>query len=296
MTQTQIIGPSIAVIVPNHNDSRHLPRCLRSILSQTVVPDELIVVDDKSTDDSVAVIRSLIAGHRHAQLVENPVNLGVYRAVDEGLKRSRSEYVLFLAANDFVLPGIFARAKACLARAPGVGLWSAMAWIVDENDNPVRLHLSPVVALSDAVLAPSRCVELAQRLGGWFTGTTLVYRRSALEAIGRFDPAYMGLSDLISALIVASREGAAFTPEPLAVVRMHAGSYLFAKTLGNPEVLEGILEHLRASAPRYAPELFSPAFLERTSKRFRFASIRATEGAAVAAVAARSSGWARRLL
>ena len=296
MTPARSPGPTIAVIVPNRNDSRHIQRCLRSVLAQDVGPDELIVVDDQSTDDSVAVIRSVISGYSQAQLVENPVNLGVYGAIDEGLKRSRSDYVLFLAANDFVLPGIFARAKACLERAPGVGLWSAMAWIVDERDRPVRLHLSPVVALGDAVLTPTRCVQLAKRLGGWFTGTTMIFRRTALEAVGRFDPAYMGLSDLITALMVASREGAAYTPEPLAVVRMHADSYLFSRTLGNPEVLEGILEHLRIRAPRHAPELFTAAFLDRTARRFRFASVRASQGAAVSAVADRSSGWTRRVL
>ena len=41
-----MIEPSIAVIVPNYNDIRHLPRCLRSVLDQHVGPQELIVIDD----------------------------------------------------------------------------------------------------------------------------------------------------------------------------------------------------------------------------------------------------------
>src|SRR5512141_2958640 len=90
--------PSIAVIVPNWNDARYLPRCISSILDQEVAPDELILVDDQSSDDSVAVMRSLIANRPGVQLIENPVNLGVNGALDEGLKRSRSEYVLFLSS------------------------------------------------------------------------------------------------------------------------------------------------------------------------------------------------------
>src|SRR5437879_7158409 len=90
--------PRIAVIVPNRNDSRYLPHCIRSILEQKDPPDELIVVDDQSTDNSVAVIRSLIAGQERARLIQNPVNLGTLGAMDEGLKNSRSEYVLFLSA------------------------------------------------------------------------------------------------------------------------------------------------------------------------------------------------------
>jgi hypothetical protein len=199
-------------VLPNHNDARHLSPAVRSVLDQPGGADELIIVDDKSTDDSVALIRPLIAGRANACLVENPVNLGVYGAVDVGLDRSHSDWVLFLAANDFVLPGIFERARASIARSPQAGLWSALSWMVDEEGRPVRLHPSPVVALSDCYLDPERCVRLALRLGNWFTGPTLMYRREALEEAGRFDPAYMGMSDLHTALIIASRHGAAYTP------------------------------------------------------------------------------------
>ena len=200
--------PKIAVIVPNRNDSRYLPRCIRSILEQEDPPDELIVVDDQSTDNSVALIRSLIAGQSWARLIESPVHLGTYGALDEALKIAQSEYVLFLSANDFVLPGIFARARSCLARHPGAGLWSAMGWLVDEEDRLIRLHLSPVIALRDAYFSPAQCLRLAHRFGNWFIGPTLIYHRDALEAAGRFDPAYMGWSDLLTALIVANRQGA----------------------------------------------------------------------------------------
>src|SRR5436190_22107103 len=75
-----------------------------------------------------------------------------------------------------------ARARACLARHPGVGLWSAMGWLVDEEDRIIRLHVSPVVALGDAYLPPQECVRLAYRVGNWFVGSTVVYHRDPLEA------------------------------------------------------------------------------------------------------------------
>ncbi len=76
--------PSIGVIVPNYNDTRHLPRCLRSVLEQPDGPQELIIMDDHSTDGSVALIRSLIDGDTRAQLVLNPVNLGIMAAIAFG--------------------------------------------------------------------------------------------------------------------------------------------------------------------------------------------------------------------
>src|ERR1700704_1669534 len=126
------LEPSIAVVVPNWNDARYIERCLRSLFEQAVPPDEVVIVDDCSTDGSVPLIRRLIEGKPWARLIENRENLGVYGAINEGYQHTRSEYVLFLASNDFVLPGIFEHAKRALAASPAsVGLWSAMAWFVD---------------------------------------------------------------------------------------------------------------------------------------------------------------------
>jgi len=232
-------GPQIAVIVPNRNDARYLPRCLRSVLEQQPAAAEVIVVDDQSTDDSAKVIASLIAAHPQARLVENPVNLGVNGCINEGIRHSRSSHVVVVASNDFILPGIFGRAKACLARVPDAGLWSALSWLVDLEDRPIRLHPSPLVALRDAYLPPGRCIELALRHGNWFTGTTVIYRRDALEEAGYFHPDYMGMSDLFTALVVASRHGAAYSPAPYAAVRLHPNNYL-TRTLSDAKVLEDL--------------------------------------------------------
>jgi glycosyltransferase involved in cell wall biosynthesis len=282
------------VIVPNRNDSRHLPRCIRSVLDQQDPPDELVVVDDQSSDDSVPIIRSLIAGQPRARLLENPVNLGTYGAVDRGLEASRSDYVLFLSANDAVLPGLFARARSCLARHPGVGLWSAMGWLVDENDRLIRLHNSPVVSLRDAYISPEACVEMAYRLGNWSVGSTIIYHRATLESVGRFDAAYMGLADLVTTLMVAGRRGATYSPIPFGASRIHPGSFL-SRTLARVN-LEAILTRLREIGPRQAPDLFTPKFLERIALRFRFAAVRSGKGNDIALIAADYSGLRRTLL
>lgn len=287
--------PSVAVIVPNYNDARYLQRCIRSVLDQEVPPDELIVVDDRSSDDSVDVIRSSIKGSPGAVLIENQTNLGTLGAIDVGLRHSRSDYVLFLSANDFVLPGIFAHAKTCLAKYPGAGLWSAMGWIVDESDRPVMLQPLAVVALDDTYFRADECLRLAWRFGSWFTGTTLIYQRATLESVGRFDPAYKGLSDLITALMVAGKCGAVFTPRPFAVIRMHSGSYL-SNTLSVPSALDGMLDRLREHGASMAPELFTPAFMERIARRFRFAAIRASKGERMAEYAGAQGGLASILL
>lgn len=284
--------PTIAVIVPNRNDSRYLARCICSVLQQEVTPDELIVVDDQSTDDSVSIIRSLIRDEPRAQLIESRVHLGTNGALNEGLRRSHSDYVLFLSANDFVLPGIFARAKSCLTREHPPGLWSAMAWLVDENDHTIRLHPSAIVSLRDAWFSPEQCLKLAHRHGNWFTGTTLIFHRKSLDDVGGLDTAYGGLSDLLTALMVACRRGAAYTPEPLAAMRVHGGGFLSA-TLEKIATVESIIERIHEQGPVRDRRLFDPEFLKRLTLRFHFAAIRVSGGVALPEFAARYTGFRR---
>ena len=265
------------------------------MLDQESPPDELIVVDDASTDDSVAIIKSLIAGNPRAQLFENAVNQGTNRTINTSLERVRSEYVLLLSANDFVLPGIFSRAKACFARFPQAGLWSAMAWLVDGEGRTIRLHSSPVVALKDTFLEPERCATLSYGVGNWFTGSTLIYHRDTLQSLGGFDPAYGAPADFLAASTVASLKGAAYSPEPLAGFRIHEGSYS-SRDLNKIAGLDAMVTHLRTRGPQLSPWLFSEQFCNRVSSRYRFSAVRASGGELISSVAEREQGWRRRAL
>lgn len=280
---------SLAVVVANRNDSKYLPLCIRSVVEQSVPPDEFLLIDDESTDNSIEVIRQGIKGHAFARLDINPKNLGGVQTSQLGLTRVRSKFVFFLGANDLVLPGHFARVKACLERYPRAGLWSAMVWLMDEQDRYLRMHPSPVVALGDAYFAPGQCRRMVHNLGNWLTGQTTVYRREALIEAGGFDATLKGLNDLLAAQVVASRYGAAFSPAPVGVMRIHAGAFL-PETLKNSALLDSIVRELRTRGPKVEPALFTPALLDRTEQRFDFASLRLSEGATLNHIAAKYGG------
>jgi hypothetical protein len=281
--------PTIAVVVPNRNDSRFLLRCLDSVLNQPVPPDELIVVDDQSTDDSVALVRKRLNDVAGARLLINPVNLGTAATVSAGFAQTRCDYVLSLSANDLVLPGIFAHAKACLTRSPGLGLWSALAWFVDEADRIVAPHPCAVISQRESVFSAEQCRRMAYTIGNWFTGPTMIFNREAFLEAGGFDTAYKGLADWIAGLVLASKYGAAFTPEPLGAKRLH-GAGLLSRTLGDPASLEALLNVIRTRAPREQPQLFYDALLDRFEARVRFAAVRSTEASNLADLAGTMPG------
>jgi len=281
--------PSIAVVIPNWNDARYLPRCLDSVLCQDVKPDEIVVVDDQSTDDSITVIRQRIKNEVRARLIANSTNVGTSEALNIGIQETKSDYLLFLSSNDFVLPGLFARAKSCLERFPSAGVWSALSIIVNDSGTVLGLQPTPVVALKDAYFTPAESIRLAHKFGNWFGQPTMTYKRSALIELGMFDSSCGGFADLIVALGVASRYGAIFSPEILGGIRIHEGG-LGSRTLSKADTLDAVLRSVSARGAAMNPYLFTGAFLDRLARRVCFSAIRRTGDLAMARIPLKDYG------
>jgi len=108
-------APLVSVVVLNHNYGRYLRQCIDSVLAQDAAPIEIIVVDDGSTDDSGAVIESY-ADRVTAVLKPNG---GVISAMNRGFAESRGDVVIFLDADDYLLPGAVSAHRRALLE-PGV--------------------------------------------------------------------------------------------------------------------------------------------------------------------------------
>ncbi|WP_102408573.1 glycosyltransferase [Parabacteroides bouchesdurhonensis] len=95
----------ISFIVPAYNAGRYVLQCLQSLYDQNLHPDdfEVIVVNDGSTDGSLAVIGEFAVGWSNLVII-NQENQGVSVARNTGLKRARGRYVMFVDADDYLLP------------------------------------------------------------------------------------------------------------------------------------------------------------------------------------------------
>ena len=91
---------SIAVIIANRNNAHFLRQCLDSVLSQTLQPSEVVVIDDASTDHSCEIIREYAQG-RLIKSIFNERSLGVAASRHKAIQQSISEYITTLDADDF---------------------------------------------------------------------------------------------------------------------------------------------------------------------------------------------------
>src|SRR5262249_57335251 len=95
-----------------------IKRAVTALLSQDRVPDEIIIVEDGSTDDSLIIINELAAGSTIIRVLVNKTNKGVTNALSWGLQESRGQYIYFAAADDWVLSGFFSTALRALEGFP----------------------------------------------------------------------------------------------------------------------------------------------------------------------------------
>jgi glycosyltransferase involved in cell wall biosynthesis len=145
-------SPGVSVIVPLYNKVRTVGRAIRSILAQTGVTRDVIIVDDGSTDGSDAVVREFGEQVRYVR----QANAGPSAARNRGFRESRQPVVTFLDADDELLPGSLAAHVRCRLVRPDVAL----------TFGSFRIYTG--TALEREEYIPTRSPELHEQDGCWF--------------------------------------------------------------------------------------------------------------------------------
>ncbi|EOD87260.1 glycosyltransferase [Enterococcus faecium] len=98
------MNPLISIIVPTYNVEKYIRTCIESILAQTYRNIEVIIVNDGSTDQSLAVISDLICSHHNVKVI-NQKNQGLSVARNTGIDVATGKYIAFVDADDKIMPG-----------------------------------------------------------------------------------------------------------------------------------------------------------------------------------------------
>lgn len=221
----------LGVVIPNFNHADYLEGALRSVLSQSRPPDEVIVVDDCSTDDSVAIVRGIMAEYPTVRLIRNERNLGIFGAVEVGTASISSQYIYILSADDIVLPGFFEDGMSLLRQSPKAGLCAGRRRLLDPNRGELTAPPEPVwsVPRSD-YFAPRDLAPLVEN-GLWIAGNTAILNRDAFRSVGGFREQLGPYSDWFAYMTVSFRMGACLIPRPVSAFRPLPAGYFLSTSL-----------------------------------------------------------------
>jgi GT2 family glycosyltransferase len=181
------VSPRVTVVVPNWNGERFLSLCLRSLREQSYKNFETVLVDNGSTDSSVAFVSRNFPEVRVLPLSENR---GFSAAVNAGIKASRAEYVALLNNDTETDPGWLEALVQAAQSHPEAGFFASK--LVDFNDRRILDGAGDVLRRSGLPYRlghgePDRGqYDEAAFVFGACAGAAL-YRRSMLDDIGLFD-------------------------------------------------------------------------------------------------------------
>lgn len=217
-------GPTLSIGMSNYNYGRWIGEALDALLSQSLRPTEIILVDDASTDNSLDVIYKFAERYPIIRVIRNLKNMGIIRNSERVLRMVRGEYYYGAASDDRVLPGFFEKSVRLLIDHPQAGLCCSDPVYFEDGTGRVRCVR---LGISDRprCFSPDEVVALLRAKPFPIAGHTTVIRRSALAETGYMVPELKWHYDWFSCYTIVFRYGMCYTPERLASLRVHPNAY-----------------------------------------------------------------------
>lgn len=223
----------VSVITIFHNEERFLAQAIESVLAQTCVEWELLLVDDGSTDGGTAVARAYSERFpARIRYLEHPghARLGMSASRNLGLQNARGAYVTFLDGDDVYLPQRLERHVAVLDAMPGIDVVQSdlLHWRSWRSDgSPGRDgYVRPSVCFTDRVVPAPLALWTLVAVPFMSPGVySLTLRRAAAIALGGFEARFRSLfEDQVFLTKVYAAHAVYVIEDYLVAHRIHPGS------------------------------------------------------------------------
>jgi glycosyltransferase involved in cell wall biosynthesis len=217
----------LSVVLANYNEAGVIADQIRAVLGQSYGNFEFIILDDASTDNSVAVIEAATGGDPRVVLVKNETNLGVVGNYEKGRRLSRGEFLCTLAAGDRVLPGFFETCISALQQVPRAGLCCGDPAQFRIRDQTLELDSNPFHWSKEPVYLDAE--TLAELICGRFlVSYAAVFRQDAYQT--SLPPPHQWArlrwsSDWFLIHVLAFRHGIVHIPSVLSAVRFEGKGF-----------------------------------------------------------------------
>jgi glycosyltransferase involved in cell wall biosynthesis len=265
----------ISVVIPTYNRKTLVREAIDSVLIQTDVLFEIIVVDDASTDGTEEALEDYISTGR-IRYIKRVLSGGAAAARNDGIRIALGEYVCFLDSDDMLIPGSLGKRQAVMDADSSLGLVCSN-WYAFSDDN------LPII-LEPSWLSRERYIEHINNMFvqtrehhivifnslfafeaitiNFFNTSTVFVRRSVLDQVGFFDESLVIAEDRDLWSRIITTRPTAFIDEPLSATRRH-GSSLVAKDLARNFHYDSIVIDRFLAKNEIIPQIVRPFLFAR---------------------------------
>lgn len=250
--------PKVSICIISYNHAAFLPMTIESALAQSYRNFEIVIVDDGSTDDSLAIAENYAAQHANIRVFTHPkhVNRGISATINLTIEKSRGEYIAILGSDDAFFDYTVSEQVDFLEMRSEVGMVCGIAQIIDEKGN--RL---PQTFGEDIWSKPDYLNQMFW--GNKVSAPTVMMRRSCYEDIGLYDES-LAYSDweMWLRILLLSDWKVGFINRPLALYRIHSQNISLNKSLNvnyerNLQVLLNVEQKVNKSQTRIDESTYS---------------------------------------
>ena len=176
--------PTIAVAIAARDASRYIGATLESLVAQTELPDQVIVVDDGSTDDTAAISKSYQDRLPNLYVIENSESVGISAARNQANEAATTDYIAVLDADDLFAIDTIEKYVEFVKANPATDLLYAGTQVFQEgSDSSMGKRRSyPIFNSHRAAIRRTLGSPLVP-----FKHSSMAYRRSAIEELGGYD-------------------------------------------------------------------------------------------------------------
>lgn len=217
----------LSIALCTYNGSPHLVEQLNSLAAQTRLPDELVVCDDLSTDDTVTILnRFASSAFFPVRVFVNDVNLGSTKNFERAISLCTGDIIFLCDQDDVWQPNKLARVAAAFAADKDIGLVASDAEVLNPTGDPVGRRLWADLPFTQAML---RAVEAGAGPQHWLryntiTGATAAFRADLRSVILPIPACWV--HDGWIAFLTAAVARVRLIPEPLIGYRTHTNQQI----------------------------------------------------------------------
>ena len=181
-----LLAPKVSIVMAAYNEERDIGRALESILAQTFIDWELIIVDDGSTDATPDVVRRYAEKDSRINLVRNVANLELLASLNRGIGLAQADLIARADANDTNLPERLSKQYEYMQAHPEIDVLGTAAYLLDEAGDRVNTYSHP---LTHAELKALTFLKIQ------FWHPSVMIRRRFFDTAGLYDPHYPNAED-----------------------------------------------------------------------------------------------------
>ena len=226
------LSPNISVVIPAYNADKFIVRALASIENQTLKPDEVIVIDDGSTDHTALQVGEFARHSKLTLMLERQPNRGSSAARNNGIRKAAGELITFLDADDLIYPTFLEHTVSGLTRFPNWAACFTDRDVVDVDGKFISHDLDhPVFRQIVKKTMGGGFIELedddlfSNMIAGSVIPMTITCRKSCIDAVGGFDETLLFNEDRLFFLQLIKKKGKlGYFDESLGVWQRHAAN------------------------------------------------------------------------